>query len=831
MRDNGPITQKEIELDPTRPIVSKTDIGGKILFVNQAFVEVSGFDEAELVGQPHNLVRHRDMPREAFADLWSHLKRGLTWQGFVKNRAKNGDHYWVKASVSPTLEGNKVTGFVSVRTKPSRAEVESVSAAYNLFQTGQAKGLKIEDGRVVPATAWATARAWFNNLHKQFNIAIGLLVGALALSLVMGNWALSRMGTVLESTDSAALSMSDKGLPLLAVAKDIKFDVVQIQQWLTDVSATQAKDGLGDGFDVAAQFRDQLAKDIEQARKVSRELRLVEVDSILTSIEQNAVPYYNVGVEMAKAYVAGGPESGNRLMSKFDAQSQAVQDSVTQLSKAVDAYIQEQSGHIARNASSGEEVEQQFSRLFYLPLVLGILAAISSYVIIRSVARQIRSLSDYTAKAAMGIQDDEIPGIARRDELGALAKAIQAFRFRIRYAELERAEMEARARATQNTAIMSMAEHVERDTEVAVGHVSDIVNRLKQSSGTMATTVSDVNVRARSVAQASGAARSNVQTVAAAAEELSASIQEISNQVHKTADVSREAVTMAKGATQAIGDLNAVVQKISDFAGIIQDVASQTNLLALNATIEAARAGDAGKGFAVVASEVKNLAAQTSRSTEEIARTVDLVLRATQTAAAAVANIGEKIDQVDTFASDIATAVEQQASATTEISRSISEASKATETVEVEIASVSEQATGANSQTQDVSNLSMEIDRVVADLHLAVAKSIHDVTDEIDRRSNDRLTRPLPVRILDGRETYEGTLRNLSLGGAMIEVKEDIGRPERVTLEIQGANGPIELKVLSVRPGVVRGQFDRDAAKRANLQSLLSGAGRKSEVA
>lgn len=822
MRTNQPVTNKEVVLEDGQLIVSRTDAGGRITFVNQTFCDVSGFDASELVGQPHNIVRHPDMPAEAFADLWSYIKRGLTWQGFVKNRAKNGDHYWVKANVSPIVEGGKVTGYISVRSKPQPSEVEKSEAAYRQIASGRAAGLKIEDGRVVSNSFLANLRSRFRNLHTQFNTAIGLVVAALVLSLVMGNWALSRVGAALDQSSAAAAKVSSQALPLVAVVKDIKFDVVQIQQWLTDVSATQAKDGLGDGFELAAGFRTQLTKDIARARELSTALGLVKVGEILDQIERDAKPYHDVGVEMAKAYVAGGPAAGNPLMGKFDVQSQTVQDTVAKLSSLIDEFVKAEAGSIAREATLADEVQSGFERLFYLPLVLGLLAGIGSYLIVRGVAGQIGRLSAYTSRAAAGAQEDDIPGMERRDEIGALAKSIQAFRFRIQYAELERVETEARAKAQQASALMAMAEHVERDTEAAVGNVSDIVNKLKQSSSRMNVSVSDVNVRAQAVAEASVAARSNVQTVAAAAEELSASIREISTQVHKTAEVSKEAVSMSRGATAAIAELNSVVQKISEFAGIIQDVANQTNLLALNATIEAARAGDAGKGFAVVASEVKNLAAQTSKSTEEISRTVDMVLRATQSAASAVGEIGHKINQVDSFASGIAAAIEEQASATTEISRSISEATRSTEVVETEIGAVSGQATGAQRQTEEVSGLSVEIDKVVADLQLAVVRSIHAVTDDVDRRSDDRLEVPVAVRLLSEDGTHEGKIRNLSLGGALIETRADFGGLRTLFVEIEGVPERLELQVLSARPGLVRGRFERHVAARTGLQPLLS---------
>lgn len=104
MRNNSPVTGREVELTERHNLVSRTDLQGRIVFANRDFVEVSGFDEAELVGQPHNIVRHPDMPREAFDDMWRCLKAERLWTGLVKNRCKNGDHYWVLANATPLLE-------------------------------------------------------------------------------------------------------------------------------------------------------------------------------------------------------------------------------------------------------------------------------------------------------------------------------------------------------------------------------------------------------------------------------------------------------------------------------------------------------------------------------------------------------------------------------------------------------------------------------------------------------------------------------------------------------------------------------------------------------
>ena len=138
MKVNMPVTDKEHEMQSGSTLVSKTDMKGRITYCNADFIRISGFDEAELIGKSHNIVRHPDMPPEAFADLWEKLKAGKTWTGIVKNRCKNGDFYWVRANVSPQKENGQVTGYLSVREKPSREEIAQAEAFYEKIKQGEA---------------------------------------------------------------------------------------------------------------------------------------------------------------------------------------------------------------------------------------------------------------------------------------------------------------------------------------------------------------------------------------------------------------------------------------------------------------------------------------------------------------------------------------------------------------------------------------------------------------------------------------------------------------------------------------------------------------------
>ena len=190
MKINLPVTQHEVMLLTGQNIVSKTDLKGQITYVNETFLEISGFTEAELIGQSHNIVRHPDMPPEAFADFWATIKGERPWTGLVKNRCKNGDHYWVLANATPIFQSGVVTGYMSVRTAPSRDQVEAAEGAYRLFREGRAAGLAIREGQVVKAGF--SLATWLNNRSiAQRIFAIGglltagmLIVGGLGLMAV-----------------------------------------------------------------------------------------------------------------------------------------------------------------------------------------------------------------------------------------------------------------------------------------------------------------------------------------------------------------------------------------------------------------------------------------------------------------------------------------------------------------------------------------------------------------------------------------------------------------------------------------------------------------------
>ena len=191
MRNNQPITQREYEFPADATLMSTTDTQSHITYANAAFIAVSGFERDEILGQPHNMVRHPDMPTQAFADMWATLKAGRSWTALVKNRRKTGDHYWVRANATPIVRGGRVTGYMSVRTKPSRAEIDGAESLYREFREGRAGNRRFHQGLIVRTgvLAWTS---WLQVMPVRWRLRLavigmaGLAVAGAAITGVAG---------------------------------------------------------------------------------------------------------------------------------------------------------------------------------------------------------------------------------------------------------------------------------------------------------------------------------------------------------------------------------------------------------------------------------------------------------------------------------------------------------------------------------------------------------------------------------------------------------------------------------------------------------------------
>lgn len=365
-----------------------------------------------------------------------------------------------------------------------------------------------------------------------------------------------------------------------------------------------------------------------------------------------------------------------------------------------------------------------------LSLVVGV---ILWWLTSRSIVRPIKAITNVMDSLASGNLTVEIPGIDRRDETGDMARAVEIFKENaIKVEDMRRDQEAATARAAEQRRadLKKMADDFEASVMGVVRVVSSSSTEMQATAQSMTSMAQSSAVGASKVGDAATHATDNVQTVASAAEQLTASIGEINNQVEQATRVSQQAVQEVVQTSSLIHELVQAVEKIGGVVQLINDIASQTNLLALNATIEAARAGEAGKGFAVVAGEVKNLANQTAKATEEIGSQITSVQSNTQRAVSAMRNIETIIGQVQDISSVIAQSVEQQGSATREIAHNVQEAASSTREVSKNITGVTEAAATTGAAAEQVLASSTDLAQNAERLNREVVTFLNNIREE-----------------------------------------------------------------------------------------------------
>ncbi|GJD34966.1 methyl-accepting chemotaxis protein [Methylobacterium aerolatum] len=342
--------------------------------------------------------------------------------------------------------------------------------------------------------------------------------------------------------------------------------------------------------------------------------------------------------------------------------------------------------------------------LIGIAVLLG--TAILGLLVARSIVGPLGALTRALMALARREPLAEVPGSRRPDEIGDIARAVVTIRDMSLEEAAEQLKTTEAARLREEQArrvlLRDLADRFEHSVGGIVASVSQAVAGLQGSAATMSGAVSETENRSTSVAAAAHQTAGNVNTVAAAAEELGATVQEIGRQVEQAAGMSASAVEAAARTEETMAALARAATRIGNVVGLVSSIANQTNLLALNATIEAARAGEAGRGFAVVAAEVKELAAQTTRATDEIGQQVQEIQTATQGATHAIQDIAGQIQAMSGVTTNIAAAIEEQGVTTQEIVRSMSQASAGTAQVTTNIAEVAQEARGAGHAAQAV---------------------------------------------------------------------------------------------------------------------------------
>ena len=378
--------------------------------------------------------------------------------------------------------------------------------------------------------------------------------------------------------------------------------------------------------------------------------------------------------------------------------------SVAHMTSAV--VVAERALDAAHAYATSQHASAQHSLILQLVLLVAALALTCGAMIAvtRRIIHPLHTMRDAMLKVASGDLGVDTGYAQRRDEIGALAGALETFKqqatdkFKIEEQERER---NANA-ATRQRAIESYVGEFESQVQATLGQLNEASNGMRTTSSGLSKVSEQTNSRVMVAEKASGEASMNVESVASASHELSVSIGDISRQVSHAAGIASRAVSRARETDDTVQGLAKTAAGIGEVVGLISSIASQTNLLALNATIEAARAGVAGRGFAVVASEVKSLASQTAKATDDISEQVADIQKVASEAIEAIKAIGGIIGEVNEVATAIAAAVEEQGAATQEISRNTQYAAQGTRNVSENIAGVKNDADAGATAAQNV---------------------------------------------------------------------------------------------------------------------------------
>ncbi|PPQ35047.1 methyl-accepting chemotaxis protein [Rhodopila globiformis] len=415
------------------------------------------------------------------------------------------------------------------------------------------------------------------------------------------------------------------------------------------------------------------------------------------------------------------------------------------------------------------------------------LTAVVSTAMIRAIMRPLDSHIGTMQRLAVGETDVVVAGTERPDEPGSMARAIAVFRDHAienqRFAAEQQVER-ARAEAVRTETMAVMAERIEAEAREAMVECSRQTAALAAVADAMQNSAGRTGASADSAAGAAAQVLGNTPVVASAAEELTASIQEIGSQMQQSTQTVTHAVQASQATREAIEALNERVGSIGQVADMISEIASRTNLLALNATIEAARAGEAGKGFAVVASEVKQLAAQTARSTEEITRHIAEVRAATGASVAAVGQIDAAIGEVNGIVGSIAAAIEEQSAATAEIARNVIDTAAAATLMSDRTHEVSAEAAATGEAATRVRDNTLALNETMKSLQRALVRMVRTSSKDVDRRRHRRRPSHAEATMTHGGQAAPAIVHNVSERGCFVVTTADCQAGESVEIAL-----------------------------------------------
>jgi aerotaxis receptor len=695
MKNNGPVTQKEVPFPSSQYLVSKTDLKGVITYCNDAFVDISGFSRDELLGKSHNIVRHPDMPAAAFDDLWKTVKSGRPWRGVVKNRCKNGDHYWVDAFVVPLLRDGQPVGYMSVRSTPSRAQVSQAEALYQQINAGKA-GLPKSGGLL-------------RNLSMRLRIQGVMSLMALLVILIgsFGIYALSRTNDALQAAYEAGMKPSvaiakmverlgdNRSQIMLALqhSPEYKYHAMHDHPASVHIDATLANRQIIEGLRA---IYEKLPKDDDE--KVVAEAFFASRDA-----------FAKEGVSAAReALKANDYDTAQLLLlKKINPLYNQLMTQGDELQKLL----------AAKGEKAYAEAVVNYNRVRSVAIggmIFGILLVIfAGGYLVSVVVTPIRKAIGYFDNISEGILTDEID-TSGRDEAGQLLCSLAAMQVQLKV-------------------ILDEVRHVSVTLDDESRKLSVDMDQVVEQSTQQQDRVQGTAAATEELTQSVAEVASSVDSTAQAASKSKALVAESTRSMSESMEATSRVIGAVQNSSATIADLNRAIEKIGVITNTIREIAEQTNLLALNAAIEAARAGEQGRGFAVVADEVRKLAERTSSSTADINNTVNdfqsVTLKAVssmeqatseveagialmRTSVAGLDQIRASSDEVASMANTIASASREQAIASQDVAVNM-------EQVSALIEQNTSSATSALRSAESLSNTAAELRNVVAQFKLS----------------------------------------------------------------------------------------------------------------